>query len=243
MKIKRYILFDLDGTLLPLSRQVFEPALFASFDALFRKAFPLQPELGKAFWEAMFSCESESGSPETNEERFSRLLRLRAGQKADDILNALEAHYKGEYNEIRHLITAPSIAEQALRLVEDAGAHAVLATNPVSSAGCIRARLGWIHLAPERFALVTTWDLCRYTKPDPRYYREILERLGAAPEDCLMVGNDTSDDMAGAAGAGIEVFLMTDHLMDKNNTASQYRSGSGADMLAFVKQYLEKGRS
>jgi HAD superfamily hydrolase (TIGR01509 family) len=40
-------------------------------------------------------------------------------------------------------------------------------------------------------------------KPDPRPFQMALERLGLAPEEVIMVGNDAGRDVAGARAAGI----------------------------------------
>lgn len=37
------------------------------------------------------------------------------------------------------------------------------------------------------------------SKPDPEYYKDILNRLGLQAEECLMVGNDTKEDTVPAA--------------------------------------------
>jgi FMN phosphatase YigB (HAD superfamily) len=41
-------------------------------------------------------------------------------------------------------------------------------------------------------------------KPDPRIFRSALERLGALPEDAVMVGDDLLADVAGALSVGMK---------------------------------------
>ena len=74
-----------------------------------------------------------------------------------------------------------------------------------------------------------------YSKPNPKYYLEITEKIGVKPEECLMVGNDVGDDMV-AADLGMKVFLLTDCLINKKNVdISQFPSG-GFDELS---RYLD----
>jgi FMN phosphatase YigB (HAD superfamily) len=40
-------------------------------------------------------------------------------------------------------------------------------------------------------------------KPDPRFFRAIADRLGLAPSECVMVGNDYTKDIAGAKAVGM----------------------------------------
>ncbi len=41
-------------------------------------------------------------------------------------------------------------------------------------------------------------------KPDPQFYRMLLQRYGLRPEDCLMTGNDDLADCHGAAAVGMD---------------------------------------
>lgn len=235
-------MFDLDGTLVPLARERFEPALFQNLDAMFRRKFPGQPLAQEALKRASLACFHTGDPAETNEARLKRLLVQEAGAPlAEEVLRALEAHYASDYNQIRTIIQDRSIAVEALELVRQYGAVPVVATNPISPASCIHARMAWAGITPEQFALVTTYDKFHYTKPDPRYYLEVLQQLGARPEECLMIGNDTDEDMEGAIGAGIEAYLMTDFVMDRRDSVARYRHGTAREMLAFLEQFLARG--
>jgi HAD superfamily hydrolase (TIGR01509 family) len=41
-----------------------------------------------------------------------------------------------------------------------------------------------------------------YVKPDPRFFAAVQERLGVAPAEIMLVGDDELSDYAGAAEAG-----------------------------------------
>jgi len=45
-------------------------------------------------------------------------------------------------------------------------------------------------------------------RPDPRIFHEALSRLGARPDEAVMVGDDEEDDVAGAAAAGLRAVLV-----------------------------------
>ena len=81
--------------------------------------------------------------------------------------------------------------------------------------------------------LVLTSPLC---KSNPSYYLEITSRLNVAPEECLMVGNDVTEDMA-AKSAGMEVFLLTDCLINREGKdIAQYRHGDFDRLLGFLRE-------
>jgi len=47
-------------------------------------------------------------------------------------------------------------------------------------------------------------------KPDPRIYRLATDRLGVKPEDCLYVGDGSSNELTGAAAVGMYPVLIRD---------------------------------
>ena len=64
--------------------------------------------------------------------------------------------------------------------------------------------------------MYTPYQYACYCKPNLNYYRDILRQLNVNDEECLMVGNDVSEDMV-AAELGMKVFLLTDCVINKNN--------------------------
>ena len=67
------------------------------------------------------------------------------------------------------------------------------------------------------------------------YYRDILNKMGLKAEECLMVGNDVSEDMV-ARDLGMQVFLLTDCIINKENKdISQYPNGSFPELLAYIR--------
>ena len=100
------------------------------------------------------------------------------------------------------------------------------------------SRIRWAGLTPEDFELITTYENIGCCKPNPAYYQEILRRLGAEPGDCLMVGNDTGEDMI-AETLGIKTFLLTDCLINKSGAdLSQWPHGDFAALRAFLEAEL-----
>ena len=66
-------------------------------------------------------------------------------------------------------------------------------------------------------------------------FEEILSKIGHAPDECLMVGNDVGEDMA-AARPGMRTFLMTDCLINRGNAdISAYPRGGFEELLGYIK--------
>jgi FMN phosphatase YigB (HAD superfamily) len=119
-------------------------------------------------------------------------------------------------------------------LLKSKGIRIVLATNPLFPAIATHSRARWAGLHPEDFELITTYENSRHCKPNPDYYRDILETLKVRPEECVMVGNDVGEDMI-AGELGMQVFLLTDCLINKHNAdISRYPQGSFDALLDFI---------
>jgi HAD superfamily hydrolase (TIGR01458 family) len=48
-----------------------------------------------------------------------------------------------------------------------------------------------------------------FGKPNPTFFREILKRLGAKPEECMMISDDPLSDLMGAKKLGMKTVFVT----------------------------------
>ena len=233
MNIK-YILFDLDGTLLPMDQEVFVKAYFGKLTA---KLAPLGYEAGalvKAIWAGTEAMVKNDGSC-LNEEAFWRCFREIFGERVEADKPVFEDFYRNEFQQAKAVCGHDRRAAEIVRGLKERGLRPVLATNPIFPAIATESRIRWAGLEPEDFVFYTTYENACHCKPNLAYYRDILARLGAAPEECVMVGNDVQEDMA-ARELGMKVFLLTDCLIDRADTdLTQYPHGGFDELAAFLK--------
>ena len=50
--------------------------------------------------------------------------------------------------------------------------------------------------------------LVGFKKPEPRIYLQAVEQLGVKPEECLYIGDGSSDELSGAASAGMHPVMI-----------------------------------
>jgi FMN phosphatase YigB (HAD superfamily) len=63
----------------------------------------------------------------------------------------------------------------------------------------------------------------------------ILKRMNFLPEETIMIGNDSLEDMV-AMGLGVKTFLVTDCLNNKNDIdINQFENGSLKDLYEKIK--------
>ncbi len=99
--------------------------------------------------------------------------------------------------------------------------------------------MGWVGVKPEDFELVTDYDNSSFCKPNPEYFREICDKIGVKPEECVMIGNNTVEDTA-AAKLGIKVFLVPEFIENPDNVDySAYPQGTLDDAVDYVLSLLK----
>ena len=205
------VLFDMDGTLLPVDYDEFVRAYFG---LLCKKAAPhgYDPKtLADAVWKGTAAMVANNGM-RSNETVFWETFAQIFGPESLGDKAMFDDFYKNEYQGARAVCGCEPAAARLVHDLKAAGIRTVLATNPIFPAEGINSRIRWAGIEPEEFALVTTYENSRHCKPNPAYYRDILDDLGLAPQECVMVGNDAQEDMA-AAELGIPVFLLTEYLL------------------------------
>ena len=110
----------------------------------------------------------------------------------------------------------------------------MLASNPVFPMVAQKKRMLWAGVNPDDFALITSYENSHYCKPDPLYYKEIADKSGVKASECLMVGNDTTEDAA-AMLTGADFFLLTDCLLNnERKDISKYTRGSFVQLLNYI---------
>ena len=144
--------------------------------------------------------------------------------------------YETEFDSLQSAVECNPLAKETIDFLKTKDVKLALATNPVFPVLAVQKRIGWAGLNPKDFQLITTYETECFCKPTNGYYLSIAERLGVKPADCLMVGNDVDDDMP-AREIGMQVFLLTDHLINrKGKDLSPFPHGSFSDLLTYLKQ-------
>lgn len=234
MSIKA-VLFDLDGTLLPMDQEEFVKAYLGLLGKrLAPKGYEFEKFI-KVMWAGVGAMVKNDGTC-TNEERFWKVFTEAFGEKSMEDKPFIDEFYHTEFNKVQAVCGFDSKAKEIITLVKEKGFLPVLATNPLFPHTATENRMRWAGLEPEMFAAYTTYEDCHFCKPNPKYYQELLEKLQLKPEECVMVGNDFDEDIVPTEGLGMKTFLLTDCLINKNGADfSKYSQGD----FEALKNYLK----
>lgn len=228
------VLFDLDGTLLPMNQDYFIAEYMKGL-ALRMSEYGYEPEsFIKAMWAGVKGVYKNDGSV-INEERFWEECERALNKKVRADESHFNDFYRNEFQKYKEICGFNPEAKQTVDEIRSMGYRVALATNPFFPMIATESRTRWAGLEPSDFEFITTFENSYSCKPNPRYYLEVAEKLGLSPEECLMVGNDVRDDMI-AETVGMKVFLLTDCLINiKEVDISSYPQGSFKELISYIK--------
>lgn len=229
------VFFDLDGTLLPMDNDEFTKGYFKLL-ATKMAPYGYEPkQLVDAIWAGTASMVKNDGS-KNNEEAFWNTFSKIYGEQSLSHIPIFEEFYKNEFQRAKAICGDNPKAAGAVRKIKELGFRVGLATNPIFPAIATESRIRWIGLEPSDFEIYTTYENIGFSKPNPSYYLEVAKILGVKPEECLMVGNDVTEDMV-AETIGMKVFLLTDCLINKEDKdISEYNHGNFDDLISYIEK-------
>lgn len=227
------ILFDLDGTLLPLDMEKFTEIYFNEMGYMFKDI--IEPRLlVKYVWDATRAMVSNT-EYRTNEEVFmDRFAELIEGditgyrQQFDDFYDTL-------FHKTREAVRSHELIKEIVATLKIKNYKLVIATNPLFPRKAILHRIEWAGLDLKDFAYITSYESNHYCKPQLHFYREVLDIVDKKPEQCMMVGNDVQEDLI-AQKLGIKTFLVKNHMIHRTGeTVESTYEGNYEDLYSFVK--------
>lgn len=229
------VFFDLDGTLVPMDQDVFVKDYFSRIAAKLAPHGYDPKKLIDTIWRGTEAMVRNDGS-KTNEETFWEFAVSVYGDKIVEDKQFFDEFYETEFDKIKSVCGYDAAAAEIVYGLKERGYRVVLATNPIFPARATQWRIGWAGLKPEDFELYTTYENSRFCKPNPDYYRDILNQINVEPDECIMVGNDVSEDMI-ARKLGMKVFLLTDCMINKHDEdISKYPHGGFDELAEFLKE-------
>ena len=231
------VLFDLDGTLLPMDQDVFVKSYFGG---LIKKLSPKgydADSLVKAIWAGTAAMVKNNGE-KMNEEVFWDTFSAILGDRVREDIPLFDEFYRNDFDKVSAVCGFNPHADELVKYIKEKGFRVALATNPIFPPEATDSRIKWAGLDKSDFELVTTYDNSRFCKPNLNYYLEVTKKLNVSPENCLMVGNDVSEDMI-TTELGMKTFLLTDCLINKKDEdITKFPSGSFGELKAYIDELV-----
>jgi len=199
------VLFDLDGTLLDMDLDSFLVRYFAALESALA---PLASDIDviSAVQRSTMTMMGEHAG-RSNSDVFWEDFEARTSRSHGDLKEAADRFYRDGFPLLGDSYGPMPGAREAVEQARSAGMRVALATNPIFPRAAVDARLAWAGLEPALFDHVTSYESATTCKPMPAYFAETAAALGAACEECLMVGDDHDLDLP-AAQTGMRVWCV-----------------------------------
>ncbi len=229
----RDLLFDLDGTLLPMVQDEFANSYFMQLSKKFRGTGVDADKLLKTIEKGLMGMVLNNGR-NTNEEVFWQIFEREMKMKKVDIIDRFDEFYLNEFNEIITSTSPTGVAKEIIDIAKKKGLRLFLATNPLFPRQATLNRIRWAGLNPEDFLDITTYENSHFCKPNVKYFQEIIRRNDIDLDSALMIGNDVNEDLS-ISSLGVKTFLVTDCLENKHELElSSDFQGTLRDLKTFI---------
>ncbi|MDE6402010.1 MAG: HAD family hydrolase [Clostridiales bacterium] len=176
------VLFDLDGTLLPMEQDVFTKAYFG---ALSKKLAPqgYEPKtLISAVSKSVDAMVANDGK-DTNENVFWHVFADILGERVLDDKKYFDEFYKVEFNGLKAMSGFNEKAGATVKAVKARGCKVVVATNPVFPITAQENRLRFAGVDLRDVDYITSYENSHFCKPNTRYYTYFFGVIGCTGND------------------------------------------------------------
>ncbi len=229
------ILFDLDGTLLPMDLEEFTKLYFGRLQERFNELGYDANLVLKGVMAGTKVMMQNDGSA-TNEEAFWHCFEQVTGIDKKACEEDFTNFYAVDFADLGKYTTQNSNMIAAATLLVEKGYRLFLTTNPLFPKMAVEERVKWAGLDANIFELLTSYEYCRYTKPNVNYYKDVIANENLNVEECMMVGNDALEDGV-IETLGVPLYLVEDHLINRNDEPLKSKwHGTSEAFLAFVKE-------
>ena len=209
------ILFDLDGTLLNMDQDKFLELYMLSLYNYSKEEYKDVYELIDLIKKGVYLMVNNNGKL-TNEEVFYNHFKSFHKDNTDALLKKYEEYYNSDFIITKESTSLKKVAPLLIKELKEKGYNLILATNPIFPRIATLNRIKWAGLDPNDFMYISTYENSHYSKPNIKYYEEILNKLNLNKEECLMIGNDTSEDYV-ITNLDIPCIILKENLINKNN--------------------------
>ncbi len=228
------ILFDLDGTLLPMDNDEFTKTYFGLLaKSAYAWGYTDSEGLIASIWAGVKSMVKNDGT-KSNYEAFWERFQKAIGRDCSKDVPKFDRFYENEFNLARAICGEAPLARAAVEAARRAAKHVILASNPLFPRVATENRMSWVGLSPDDFDWITDYSNSGFCKPNPEYYKDILKRFSLDPSRCLMIGNDVQEDMRAANSCGIDVFIVDDHIINRTGEEISCKHGTYEEMVKFL---------
>lgn len=224
------ILFDLDGTLLPMDFDKFMGIYFKNLGKYLQDYIDPNKIAG-----IIMDCTTvmvKNTEPILNQDVFMKRFKKIVDGDESFFLSKFHDFYNSEFQKVKAATWQNRDIIESIKILKQKGYTLVVATNPVFPMIANHHRIKWAGLDPDDFVYISSFENNMYCKPNLEYYQEMLSKLNKQPNECMMVGNDVFEDMV-SSKLGLKTFLIDECMINS------YQLKIKADYIGNYKNFYD----
>ena len=98
--------------------------------------------------------------------------------------------------------------------------------------------MGFVGLEESDFDYYSYYENSKYTKPNPMYFKDILDKFNLKPEEVILFGNNTYEDGECALKLGIKTYLVKGYIIYNPKATHTFKEIEMKDVIPTIKSYL-----
>lgn len=234
------VFFDLDGTLLPMLEEEFTKVYFG---LLCKKAMPYgydKDKLIQTIWAGTKAMKHNDGS-KTNESVFWNVFESVYGEfECKKMKPVFDEFYENEFKQSKAVCFENPYATEIIEFCKSKNLKIAVSTSPYFPKQGVVSRLGFLGLNENDFDYITNYSNSSYSKPNPKFYEEILKTLNLDASEVLMFGNSETDDGKPMKNLGAKVFMVGDYVSVDENLNEHFEKIKFEDVVSIIEKELSK---
>ena len=201
------VLFDLDGTLLPMDEDKFTKGYFK---LLSEYLYPMgydKEKLIENVW-AGTKCMLKNDGTHTNEEVFWNYFASIYGKNKLKNKDDFDNFYITDFKKTKVFCRDNIFAKEIINSIRELGLKTILVSNPVFPLNGMLTRLSFVNLKANDFDYITSYESSHYCKPNRKFYEEVLRINNLKPDEVIYFGNSEVEDYLPATSCNIQTYLV-----------------------------------
>lgn len=236
------IFFDLDGTLLPIDENDFVKLYFKLLTERVKDYGYDSEELIKNVWAGTKAMYANDGST-TNERVFWDVFKACYGEERMKDKPLFDDFYLNGFKGLIDICKPNPLARDIVDFCKRTVQYTVLTTNPIFPLNGQLTRMGFLGLKAEDFDYVTAYENSSFTKPNPGYFIEVMEKFGLKPEEVVLFGNNEKEDGDCAVGAEIKCYMVGDYVIKNSASPNKFKHIDVDEIIITIQREIEMNKN
>lgn len=206
------VIFDLDGTLLPMNEEEFTRGYFG---LLYRKVAPYgyeKDEFIKTIWKGTNLMKLNDGKI-TNEETFWKCFAEVYGKEKLNDKALFDEFYREDFPNAKAFCGFEMYADKIVKHCKEKVGRVILASNPVFPREAMIWRTKFAGVDDSLFDYISDYSNSSACKPNPKFLQEILDKNNLQADEVIYIGNSEIEDGRMCDALGVKCYMIGDNVV------------------------------